>query len=522
MELSSEELNTKYVSSDESSLTFRLESSVYPRHETFRVPYELSYELDASGIVLKFNPVLKSNDDLKFTTTIKVDPEDLKKDLTIQIRDSYFSIDTTKNQGKLGQLFIDSLNNQAYLFTSEPIEVDINRFTNNLEICSDEEEYSSFEYSLTNKGLSMKSRNADACVSARISDLVALPPTSSFKLSVAGNFDDLPCVYTPQLGLCENLPESKEVSYFGGNDVSNSILRLYSRSFGSTATKDSLYTSIVISPLEYITAEMINPPIKIRDTTYSPLTFKKVPFFGGNILDLHAKTRYCKSGEIYDAVQNSADGHTYVTSDDEICTSIEFPYIPHTDAYVLEIKSKYVTGMPLRFCLTNEFSKKCDKYVELSKSTTPVTQYFLIPPGGSNKGYTFNISTLSFGGVKSENALYYAALIPVTYRMIADAPIIPIDVSASQKVFVHNQAFESGWMIMCGLSPCKGQHVLVNGWANGWVVDSSIDTTTIKVIFWPQVLEYIGLGVLFISGAMLFIRLKNNYKVAPSGKTPHN
>ncbi|MBI4130556.1 hypothetical protein HY468_04520, partial [Candidatus Roizmanbacteria bacterium] len=55
------------------------------------------------------------------------------------------------------------------------------------------------------------------------------------------------------------------------------------------------------------------------------------------------------------------------------------------------------------------------------------------------------------------------------------------------------------------------EHVLVNNWANGWVLPSEEtqnsklkiqnETTeqTVKIIFWPQYLEYIGFGLLILS-----------------------
>lgn len=523
IELSSEELDTKYISSDEDSVTFKLESSIKPRFETFRVPYQISYTLVDTTLNLQFTPVLSSTQDLKFSQSIELSQEELEKDLTLRIGDNYFSIDPKVSQAPLGNLFLNDTGNQMYLYKSEPVDINIDKFANNLELCSDEEEFSSFEYSQTQDGLLIKSRNADACVSAKLNDLAQLSVSDGFKLKVMGNFNDLPCVYTPQGGLCENFPETKEVSFFQGNATQEEIiLRLYSRSFGSTETKESLYAAIQISPLQYVTAQSISPPVDVDSATYTLLDFKKMPFFGGNINDLTAKTRYCKTGEIYNPYVGDVNSHTYITNDEEICTSIEFPYIPHNDAYVLEVQSKYVSGMPLRFCLTNEFTKRCDKYIELAKSSTPITQYFLIPPGNNTKGYTFNISTLSFGGVKSENVLYYAALTPVSYRLIADAPIIPIETTDLQKVIVYNQAYEKNWLLMCGLRPCKGEHVLVNGWANGWIVDLNLDPKETNVLFWPQLFEYSGFVLLFVIGVFFTKTLLINAKVAPAEKTPHN
>mgnify|MGYP001583817530 CR=1 len=44
-------------------------------------------------------------------------------------------------------------------------------------------------------------------------------------------------------------------------------------------------------------------------------------------------------------------------------------------------------------------------------------------------------------------------------------------------------------------------HVLVNNWSNGWSFDSAQDKklTTIYLVFWPQVLEFIGFALLPLS-----------------------
>lgn len=70
------------------------------------------------------------------------------------------------------------------------------------------------------------------------------------------------------------------------------------------------------------------------------------------------------------------------------------------------------------------------------------------------------------------------------------------DASLIGKRFVvsNDQAYDNGWVAWCGIKPCQAEHVLVNNWANGWVFDSTADTGTkkITIIFWPQVLEYLG------------------------------
>jgi len=52
-------------------------------------------------------------------------------------------------------------------------------------------------------------------------------------------------------------------------------------------------------------------------------------------------------------------------------------------------------------------------------------------------------------------------------------------------------------------------HVLINNWANGWLIEP--ETKNIVIIFWPQYLQYLGLGLLLISFfGIVFWKSKKN------------
>ncbi len=191
---------------------------------------------------------------------------------------------------------------------------------------------------------------------------------------------------------------------------------------------------------------------------------------------------------------------------------------------MLEVRSRNLQGMPLRVCLTNEYSKRCNVYVSLAQASRSdasnsvkdaqndqnksaeagesvvqsspqfVTQYFLVPPMGEGRGYTVNISNLTFGGSVSVNDLEYLALTPFPYDFIKSLHK-ELDKGKPGSLVVYNQAFERGFVAFCGLLPCPAEHVVVNNWANGWVFGGAaagVDLQNITVLFWSQVLEYVG------------------------------
>ncbi len=210
--------------------------------------------------------------------------------------------------------------------------------------------------------------------------------------------------------------------------------------------------------------------------------------------------------------------------------------------------------MPLRICLTNEYSKRCDAYVSLAQASRPyvskivkgvqngqnksaeagestgqsspqfVTQYFLVPPMGDGRGYTVNISNLTFGGSVSVNDLEYISLTPFPYNFVKNLHRELEQVKGNKQLLVFNQAFESGFVAFCGFRLCPAEHVMVNNWANGWVFEGtadevgdggaasesggsglgdggvrgggrlldSVDVNNVVILFWPQLLEYLG------------------------------
>jgi hypothetical protein len=62
--------------------------------------------------------------------------------------------------------------------------------------------------------------------------------------------------------------------------------------------------------------------------------------------------------------------------------------------------------------------------------------------------------------------------------------------------------YEKGWVALCDGVVCNAKHVMVNNWANGWIFENPVNINKVKVVFWPQILEYIGfimVGLTFVT-----------------------
>ena len=70
-------------------------------------------------------------------------------------------------------------------------------------------------------------------------------------------------------------------------------------------------------------------------------------------------------------------------------------------------------------------------------------------------------------------------------------------------VVILNQSYDPGWVALADGKILR--HVKVNNWANGWVLDDEINPENVKIIFWPQYLEFLGFILLACAGLRILI-----------------
>ena len=70
-------------------------------------------------------------------------------------------------------------------------------------------------------------------------------------------------------------------------------------------------------------------------------------------------------------------------------------------------------------------------------------------------------------------------------------------------VVILNQSYDPGWVALADGKILR--HVKVNNWANGWVLDDEINPENVKIIFWPQYLEFLGFILLAGAGLRILI-----------------
>ncbi len=196
--------------------------------------------------------------------------------------------------------------------------------------------------------------------------------------------------------------------------------------------------------------------------------------------------------------------------------SLQNDSFPHNLGYVVGFTSKNVQGLPLRFCLKNLYSNICDIYDELTRSDGFVSDYFVVPPFDKGQGYGLSIDNISYGDYESINELKEVVTYPLYYDYLA-AQNDQSGGNDKLNVLTNNQAFHPGWIaIKVTHSTSSGQadyrlqvlgdHVLVNNWANGWLIleDDGLRASRYTIIFWPQYLQYFGFALLLATGLYLW------------------
>ncbi len=215
----------------------------------------------------------------------------------------------------------------------------------------------------------------------------------------------------------------------------------------------------------------------------------------------------------------SGGGIRFVSQNASNCMDILLTRLDQRYSYMVEIESDNKHGSPFLFSIQNIDSKKseADTYLPLGK----VTSYFIIPPMKEyGRQYALHFDNLSIGNEKSINDLLRVRVQRFPYDFLHSLKVKNREPITNKKnVFILSQSYDYGWLafdIMCVRENffCTikksfpfffgtriKDHVKVNNWANGWVINSlnAEMEKNIIVIFWPQYLQYVGLLTLLFT-----------------------
>ena len=243
------------------------------------------------------------------------------------------------------------------------------------------------------------------------------------------------------------------------------------------------------------------------------------------------------------------------------CDYFSYPNLPHNQGYLISVNSKNNKGLPLTICISNYKTQKCDIYSDLSSFKSFDKDVFLLPPMADNGiGYNINFENIGINKSPAQNLVSSIEFIPIPYEFLLNIksesknnnlnlfnngkiekiteynPIVYlIETNKRLGIVTLNLSYEKGfkaYYVSCkgalscflktNLAPFYAKeiktHVLVNNWANGWILENSPPKADqpraekIAIIFLPQYFEYLGLLLLLLTIGALGFRFINEHR----------
>lgn len=247
-----------------------------------------------------------------------------------------------------------------------------------------------------------------------------------------------------------------------------------------------------------------------------------------------------------ESLSNILGNSVIITSSkgESLCFGFEDLFLEQRYGYLVKVKSDNIEGRNLFFYILDITKKQ--GYLETR--LTNGTEYYLISPKFQyGLGYSFNFQNNSYKNLVSKNRLSDLEIYSFPVDYIKNIHLIKKGYSAitprfldsveakkinyykyvikeqdlsKANVVILNQSFSRGWnaySIDSGWSKTfpylfgkrLKDHVLVNNWANGWVVNDDVVEKNVVFVFLPQYLEYIGFVVLILTFSWVFFWKKN-------------
>jgi len=367
------------------------------------------------------------------------------------------------------------------------------------------------------------------------------------------------CIAKLTNGACQNYRSDTLSTYVGINnkDIQTLGLQFQLDTTESRTIEKALYSNLSLT-LTYpsFSTSLPNPSVPSMPSNPSSLI---VPFsgnqqFSAKITEFPRTTGLCPNQPSNNPSiikkENNDDFIRYVSQEGMACDHFSYQNLFQNEAYLIAITSRNIKGLPLTICVANQVSKHCDIYTSLSSSRNFTTDIFLLPSYIKNEsGFDVNIRNLGIKKTPAINDLKSIEIIPFPYRWLTQIKESKTFYSSSDpelaegesrsnnetvrqsnnNLLVLPQSFEKGWKAYQVKSSSIRQaqdkvkswinrtfpflfgqelkeHVLVNSWANGWIVNDSklsAHSSQFIVIFVPQYLEY--LGFVLLAGAIVYI-----------------
>ncbi len=250
----------------------------------------------------------------------------------------------------------------------------------------------------------------------------------------------------------------------------------------------------------FLNGRLINLNFQVEESNISNQLKTKFPT---NSINITPKQIYQlnKSQKVIE-LNNSQKSLTFNSKGETNGINLEIDDLPQYLGYALVINSKNISGIPLRLCFKSFYSDVCTLYDELTSFSRFDDDIFLVPPSGEGLGYKLILENVSYGNFITNNSIQNTKIIPFPYNFLSRIYAEKDNKEKEVKVISNYQSFHQGWIAYLNNKKLENK-VLVDNWANGWIVDENANINEVKFVFWPQYLEYLGFAMLIFSFAWM-------------------
>ena len=245
------------------------------------------------------------------------------------------------------------------------------------------------------------------------------------------------------------------------------------------------------------------------------------------------------------------------------CLDFQLPNLAQRLSYLLSVQNKHVKGRSLYLTVTNNTVEREELATYLPKNSKLTTSYFLLPQRQEyGIGYSVHLDNISLDQTQTINELGEIRINPIPYDFLTgikfvthpekyasseadltsdsfqvthnnpSSYFVTFDASAETNYIVLAQSYNAGWkayVVEGWLSQTfpmlfgkkLDRHLMINNWANGWEIGGlkkEKSSVRISIIFLPQLLQYVGLGLLLLPFIYALWPRKNKRKEEKSLK----
>ena len=229
------------------------------------------------------------------------------------------------------------------------------------------------------------------------------------------------------------------------------------------------------------------------------------------------------------------------------CISYYMPNLEHNLSYAMFINNTNIKGRALSSWLLNENEKFSPINTFLDNENRQTASFVIPPQEEFGNAYTLHLENISLTNDETVNRVGKIAVFPIPYsfitgiKTVSEATLKPSNQSLKISSVSHpnpsyyqienvtgkgtlilSQSYDKGWKAYeaRGYFPFifgkeLKNHVLINNWENGWIIDSEQNNSNLVIVYLPQYLQYAGdaaLILLILTILLILIRAKRHEK----------